>query len=1182
MRMDLRKLIRRTRRQGRILGSALLGLVMVGALAFAGLTTPIAAQASTVNYQFTGAWQSPPAQVRSGVDALSAIWYFDINDNSPAPTNNPVDNNTVTFTAQNATFSAIPAVCLTSGVTPVSSLSADGKTLVCNIGTRDQGTAQVAFTGLVPQGNSGDMVSVTGVFMGNTVVLPQIPIVNPFIMDAKFDGASTSTPSGTQQLLSFGWSVSHSQGSLPGPSTVSYDLTLNTSNGETLSLNGTGCSPISTAYAGYPYSDTTHPQNVSAPFPGCTLISLGGNKFRLTLTGLSYTAPAPTYDSRGSLLPSGMDVIAAGLITLKLTYGIPGTLTLDASTPTYVAPSNPAVTSVDKVANNHNSQPYTRGSWTHAFLPEGPLVQGSVWTDTYRTQAGASVVSGAWTNGIVGNGVCEVVDTKYATFQSAQAVGANLLTGATFWYYVGTGGGLLDPALTSYDPNAWTGCGQTSPDGGKTGWGSSEWTSVAPADLSTVKAVMLLFTQPLIDQGVSAAGYLGLRVRQQIKSTVPVGTDIWSWGSYKDITFSNTWQSPNRSTNVADKPSYGTATPGYRYPFAAAGRDVLKTISSVPVVVKDVTQKEAGPGTQVDYTLHYGLSADAGAGAPAQVVLVDTLPAGLAYVTGSSTPAPVITGTVAAGQTLTWTIANVSVNKTPLDVINFKALVPVTAVPGSTYTNNVTATSQGLSATASAQFTVPKAGYTTLKKTAITPVVPSANGVAQDGWTVTMTSNDPVAAANTDTVDILPYIGDGRGTAFNGSYQLKQALQAVAGATVYYSTAPSATINEDPQDPSNGGFATITGNTVGWSTIYTPNATAVRVIGPGLAYGQSQAFTVQVVTSGSKGGDIFVNTAVGRSTDTQLRMRTSAQFSVAVTPAVALKKYVRDSSGAWHDAQDPTDYPSYNVGDTVRYRVVVQNTGNMDLADVPLADDKVNLGQLFQDGKLTSDVPLAGSAASGLSITSLKIGENATIEYDIVLADVAVAGGNLVNTACTNGPAKNPQDGTSLSYTPSCDPAGVKVLSSLAWEKIGAYSATTFLDGSGWELVQVTGDGGVPVAGAAAISVTDCVAAQAADCTGADIDPQAGRFKVMSLQNGWYRLTETNAPVGYKLDATPHYVQASGVSKISEGIVNEVTDVPQLPLTGGVGSLGFWAGGGLGGLLVAAGLFWQRRKTLKS
>ncbi|WP_291279739.1 SpaA isopeptide-forming pilin-related protein [Galactobacter sp.] len=1152
MRRPIRSLLRRV-----------LATVAAALTVCLGISLP-SAVAETTTYEFYGQWQSPPTSVSSGTDALSAVWYLDINDDSPAPSNDPVPNNTVVFTATNAKFTAIPSVCKTSGVTPVSTLSADGTTLTCNIGTRDQGTAQVTFTGLVPMGNSGDQVGLTGEFNGKTFDLPKIPIDNKFVMDAKFDGGSTSTQVGALQELTFGWSLSHSTGSLPGPTSVSYVLTVNASNGETITLPTGSCSPISTGLAGFPYSDGAHSTSNSTDFPGCTLVSQGGGKYLLTLTGLNYDAPFPTTDSRGNALPTGMDVIASGQVKFRFPYVSPGTFTLSASTPTYTAAGNPSVTSVDSAANNSNSQAYTRGVWSHGFNAVGALSQGSVWTDTYRTYAGATVTSGASVRAEVGNSACVILDTKYVDFQSAKvssSASGEAFTGGTIWYYTGTGGGLLDPTSTSYNPNAWTGCETVTPAAG--------WSTTPPVNLSTVKAVKYTQTLALINQGTSVNGLQGIYVDQKIKSTVSTGQDIWSWGSYQ---LNGTWNHPNRSLNVTDKPNSGTATPGARYPYAAAGRDVLRIIGSTPVVEKEVLQKEAGPGATVDYAVRYGLTADAGAtGAVGTVVVTDTLPAGMTFVTGSSTPAPVVSGSPATGQTLTWTISNVSVNKSPLDVLNFKATVPSTATPGSTITNKVSASSQGQSATAEASLVVPKDGYTTLKKTAAQASVPTNNGVAKNSWTIEMESFDPTTSAKTDVVDILPYVGDGRGTDFDGAYTLDGPVVAPAGATVYYTTAAPATLKEDPKDPSNGGFSTTTGNTVGWTTTYSANATAIRVIGPALAYGQKQSFQVKITTTGSKGDNKFVNLAVGRATDTQLRMRTSASFTVTPNPAFTLKKYVRDLQGNWHDAQDASDYPAFMIDQSARYRIVVANTGNVDFAHLPLSDDKADLGQLYVDGQLTSSLPLEGDA-QGVRLASLKVGETATIEYDLALADIAEEGDTVVNTACVE-----PEAGETKPAK-VCDPAGVKILSSLAWNKIGPHADTGYLKGSEWAVVEVTGDGGSPVAGATETAVQDCTAA---GCTGPDVDPRAGRFHLVGLKTGaWYRVTETKAPAGYVLADAPFYVYVDGTTVLgAAGIKNELAEVPELPLTGGTGSLSFWTVGAVSGLAVVAGLLWQRRRN---
>ena len=83
-----------------------------------------------------------------------------------------------------------------------------------------------------------------------------------------------------------------------------------------------------------------------------------------------------------------------------------------------------------------------------------------------------------------------------------------------------------------------------------------------------------------------------------------------------------------------------------------------------------------------------------------------------------------------------------------------------------------------------------------------------------------------------------------------------------------------------------------------------------------------------------------MNRAQARTGHTQLKMRTSEPMSVAYYYSAALKKYVQDNKGKWHDAQDLTDYPVFRYGDTVRYRIVVTNTGQGTITNLDITDDK--------------------------------------------------------------------------------------------------------------------------------------------------------------------------------------------------------------------------------------------------
>ena len=89
----------------------------------------------------TGRWaEGTPTVVASG-DVVTAEWRVNVNDDQAAPSNDPVADVTFEVTIDHGLFGALPDACLTTGVTPASSISPDRKTLVCNLGTRDQGTA---------------------------------------------------------------------------------------------------------------------------------------------------------------------------------------------------------------------------------------------------------------------------------------------------------------------------------------------------------------------------------------------------------------------------------------------------------------------------------------------------------------------------------------------------------------------------------------------------------------------------------------------------------------------------------------------------------------------------------------------------------------------------------------------------------------------------------------------------------------------------------------------------------------------------------------------------------------------------------------------------------------------------------------------------------------------------------
>src|SRR5690606_10338980 len=435
---------------------------------------------------------------------------------------------------------------------------------------------------------------------------------------------------------------------------------------------------------------------------------------------------------------------------------------------------------------------------------------------------------------------------------------------------------------------------------------------------------------------------VALQVTQRVKETTPVGRDVWTWGAYINaVNTSNVWVHPNRSSDTADMPLNGTATPGSRYAYAAGGRDVLRVIGVTPDVRKSVLPITVDPSGEATYTLTYSANGT-GAVAPTvdDYVLVDTLPAGATYVGGSASPEPAVTTTGGGQQVLTWTLDGVATNAG--HSLSYVVRFPDDLQGGDRRVNTVSAAVEGVTSDdATASVVVSDSGLTKIIKTADQAFIPNlaGDGVGTGSWTVLVRSQDPIAQSFVDVIDILPYVGDGRGTAFSGSYLLDGPVTSSIGGTVYYTTADPTTLTDDPADPSNGSAGSVAGNAVGWTTEYTPDATAVRVITGTLAPRGELTISVPVVTDGMVGGDTLVNRSQGRAENTRLVMRTSAPTSIANYYSASLKKYVQDADGEWRDANDPLDYPQFRVGDTVRYRIVVENTGQGTLTNVVVSDD---------------------------------------------------------------------------------------------------------------------------------------------------------------------------------------------------------------------------------------------------
>jgi uncharacterized repeat protein (TIGR01451 family) len=1073
-------------------------------LALTGLSLlPSAAQAAPV-YQITGRWEAgTPTTVAKG-DVVTAVWRVNVNDDQAAPANEPVDNVTFTVTAQHALFKSLPDACVTAGATPASSISADGRTLTCNLGTVKEGTAVVVQAPMTVDGDTGDQVAATGTIAGQTADVPPLDIVNPFGMDIAW-GSSTNTVTYNADSVDtdLEWTLFLNAGSSPGPASVTYHLNVTTGTGAALAVAPDACSAFTTGGAsGHPWSGGTHPAAQTAPIVGsCTLTQTGANTFDLTLSGIDYSqAQVPTQDSVGQSLPTNQVAVASGSVWFRITGTQNDSIRLSSSAPTYSAPTGGSAN--DDASNNTSDKVWTRGGWSNAYRPEFSNVQvPSWWSNQFRVSPGTLVDATTdvsfGTGGYAGTDTfaqCVIMDTKYVTFHDAQFsynwagyAPNSFLQGSTVEYYVGTSQ-YVDPANPNYDPNSFA-CAD-DPAG---------WTTTAPSDLSTVKAVRVTYPFSVIEGSNNSP----LMVHFTVNPSTPVGTDVWEFG---EVAHNGVWVRPSRTLDPADGP---VPTSGKRYPYVGSGRDVLYVIGAIPAVSKSVDRSTLKPGVPATYTLSYSAN---GTGAIPPTVddyqLVDTLPVGMTYVAGSATPEPAVSTNGSGQEVLTWTLDGVPTN-TP-QTLTYRAIADSSVTPGQRLTNSVTASVGGqTSSPATAQVTVSTNGYTQIAKTADTPFIPNTDGKGNGAgsWTVSVRSFDPLPQAYTDVIDILPYRGDGRGTSYSGSYDLS-GVDALAGQTVYYTDADPATLSDDPNATANGAANAPSGL---WSTTMPAHPTAVRVIGPGLAPGAEQQFRINVTTHGAAGGDVYVNRAQGVAGHTELVMRTSAPMSVANYYSAALKKYVQDVKGAWHDANDVADYPAFRYGDVIRYRIVVTNTGQGTLHHVVVADDKQ-------------------PALGGFSIDSLDPGKSESHEYSITLTKSV--SGTVVNTATAS--ADTPPD-SQIPPTINSDPAGFEVANYATVKSAVPASGSALVPGQRVTYtVKVAQQGSAP----AVASFTDDLAKVLDDATyNGDAKASIGKVSYANAHLVW----SGTIPVG-QVAVVTYSVTVKAVQHLGDrGLVNSVT-----------------------------------------
>ena len=294
-------------------------------------------------------------------------------------------------------------------------------------------------------------------------------------------------------------------------------------------------------------------------------------------------------------------------------------------------------------------------------------------------------------------------------------------------------------------------------------------------------------------------------------------------------------------------------------------------------VVKSATPNPVVPGAPLTYTLQVS---NAGPSRATGVTLVDTLPAGTAFVSG--------TGCTAAGQTVTCTVGTLDSGSSAT-----RTLVVSTpdTIPGGTLTNTVRAVSDNdpVSSNNTASFvssTNPSADLSLTKATTPSPLVAGQNAT----YTLTARNNGPSAATGVSVVDDLPtgvsYVsataaGGGGGTCTNAGQRVTCDLAGVSsGATVTITIVGAVAPGTTARTLSN--TATISAATPTDPTLSNNTATSVAEV----ARSADVAVTLTAITPTVRAGEEATYEVVIRNNgpSTALNVIVTGQVPAGMVP----------------------------------------------------------------------------------------------------------------------------------------------------------------------------------------------------------------------------------------------------------------------------------------------------------
>ncbi|WP_162893174.1 DUF5979 domain-containing protein [Microbacterium halotolerans] len=186
----------------------------------------------------------------------------------------------------------------------------------------------------------------------------------------------------------------------------------------------------------------------------------------------------------------------------------------------------------------------------------------------------------------------------------------------------------------------------------------------------------------------------------------------------------------------------------------------------------------------------------------------------------------------------------------------------------------------------------------------------------QASWTTSWFNYQSSSQGQSYVVDVLPYVGDGRGTDFSGEFaldRLELTADAAVGAVVEYTTdAPELVASTPAEDPDG---------VISWQPVTDlasppSDATAVRVVIADFVSGDAGVGSLRVVGAidGQEAGDLYVNTAFGYLGTADRPMAETEDAIVSVVSSHIEGRVVIDLAQTGEYAESMDGLPDVVVG----------------------------------------------------------------------------------------------------------------------------------------------------------------------------------------------------------------------------------------------------------------------------